>query len=71
MGIKKRKEKMKLKKLIKKINKENAPSDGWKPADRLTDKQVAAAVGLETSDFCDDGADLGELREMMEEDNIC
>ena len=71
MGIKKRKEKMKLKKLIKKINKENAPPDGWKPEDRLTDKQVAAAVGLETSDFCDDGADLDELRELMEEDNIC
>jgi len=63
--------KMKLKKLIKKINKENTPPDGWKPEDRLTDKQVAEAVGLETSDFCDDGADLDELREMMEDGNIC
>jgi len=26
---------MKLKKLIKKINKENAPPDGWKPEDNI------------------------------------
>jgi len=26
---------MKLSKLIKKINKENAPPDGWKPEDKL------------------------------------
>jgi len=26
---------MKLKKLIKKINKENAPPDGWKPEDKI------------------------------------
>ena len=38
MGIKKRKEKMKLKKLIKKINKENAPPNGWKPEDKIKDK---------------------------------
>ena len=27
---------MKLKKLIKKINEENAPPDGWKPEDKAT-----------------------------------
>jgi hypothetical protein len=26
---------MKLNKLIKKINKENAPPDGWKPEDKI------------------------------------
>ena len=32
---------MKLKKLIKKINKENAPPDGWSAADAVTkDKPV-------------------------------
>ena len=32
---------MKLKKLIKKINKENAPPDGWKESDKLTRPQAA------------------------------
>ena len=34
---------MKLSKLIKKINKENAPPDGWKPEDKLQ----AASVKLQ------------------------
>ena len=31
---------MKLKKLIKKINKENAPPGGWKEGDKLTSSQA-------------------------------
>ena len=31
---------MKLKKLIKKINEENAPPDGWKPEDKATSSQA-------------------------------
>jgi len=33
---------MKLKKLIKKINKENAPPGGWKEGDKLTSLQARA-----------------------------
>ncbi len=29
------KKKIKLKKLVRKLNKENAPPDGWKPEDKL------------------------------------
>ena len=32
---------MKLKKLIKKINKENAPPGGWREGDKLTRPQAA------------------------------
>tara|TARA_R110000764_G_scaffold58572_2_gene127267 strand:+ start:508 stop:645 length:138 start_codon:yes stop_codon:yes gene_type:complete len=32
---------MKLKKLIEKINKENAPPGGWKKGDKLTSSQAA------------------------------
>ena len=32
---------MKLKKLIKKINKENAPPGGWREGDKLTSSQAA------------------------------
>ena len=32
---------MQLKKLIKKINKENTPPGGWKEADKLTSPQAA------------------------------
>ena len=31
---------MKLKKLIKKINKENTPPGGWKPEDKSTSSQA-------------------------------
>jgi hypothetical protein len=36
---------MKLKKLIKKINEENAPPDGWKPEDKATSSQAPKRVG--------------------------
>tara|TARA_R110000824_G_scaffold323765_2_gene510688 strand:+ start:253 stop:405 length:153 start_codon:yes stop_codon:yes gene_type:complete len=36
---------MQLKKLIKKINKENAPPDGWRPEDKVTShKQQASST---------------------------
>ena len=31
---------MTLKKLVKKINKENAPADGWKPEDKVASTQT-------------------------------
>jgi len=36
---------MKLKKLIKKINKENAPPGGWKKEDKLTNSQALKHPG--------------------------
>ena len=36
---------MKLKKLIKKINKENTPPGGWKEADKLTSPQAGSRKG--------------------------
>jgi|TARA_R100000479_G_C6257382_1_gene154605 hypothetical protein len=35
---------MQLKKLIKKINKENAPPDGWSTKDRVQDKPLEGKV---------------------------
>ena len=37
-----------------------------KSAHDMTDKEVAQSVDLEVSDFSDDGADLDELRNIME-----
>ena len=37
-----------------------------KSAHNMTDKEVAQSVDLEVSDFCDDGADLDELRDIMD-----
>ena len=31
----------------------------------MTDKEIANSVDLEVSDFCDDGADIDELRDIM------
>ena len=63
--------KKRLNDLIKDINKENAPPDGWKPEDKLSahdmsDKEVAASVDLDVSDFDDSGDMLDELRDIME-----
>ena len=59
--------KEKLSTIIKDVNKENTPPDGWKKEDKImTDKEVAASVDLETSDFSDDGADLEELKDILE-----
>lgn len=59
--------KEKLSKIIKDVNKENTPPDGWKKEDKImTDKEVAASVDLETSDFSDDGSDIDELRDILD-----
>ena len=61
--------KKRLNDLIKDINKENAPLDGWKPEDKIEksdDEKLANSFGLELSDFSDDGSDLDELRDIME-----
>ncbi len=56
----------KLSEIIKDINKENEPPNGWKKEDRLTNEEAAASVDLELSDFSDDGADLEELKDIIE-----
>ena len=56
----------KISKIINNVNKENTPPDGWKKEDRLTNEEAAASLDLETSDFSDDGADLEELKDIME-----
>ena len=59
----------KLDDLIKDINKENVPPDGWKPEDKIEksdDEKLANSFGLELSDFSDDGSDLDELRDILE-----
>tara|TARA_R110002153_G_scaffold121965_1_gene267740 strand:+ start:486 stop:680 length:195 start_codon:yes stop_codon:yes gene_type:complete len=59
--------KEKLSKIIKDVNKENTPPDGWKKEDKImTDKEVAASVDLEVSDFSDDGSDIDELRDILD-----
>jgi hypothetical protein len=61
----------KLSKIIKDINKDNAPPNGW-PSDKEWNEEeakkadAAASLGLETSDFSDDGADLEELKNIIE-----
>ena len=37
-----------------------------KSAYDMTDEEVAKSVDLDVSQFCDDGADLDELRDIME-----
>ena len=59
--------KEKLSTIIKKVNKENEPPGGWKKEDKImSDKEVAASVDLDVSDFSDDGADLEELKDILE-----
>jgi len=61
--------KKRLNDLIKDINKENAPPDGWKPEykiEKSDNEKLANSFGLELSDFSDDGSDLDELRDIME-----
>ena len=57
---------------MKGINmKKITPPAGW-PADKpWTEKEAAGAIkaaglGLSRSDFCDDGADLQDLKDIME-----
>jgi hypothetical protein len=59
--------KEKLSSIIKKVNKENEPPDGWKKEDKImSDKEVAASVDLDVSDFSDDGSDIDELRDILD-----
>ena len=39
---------MTLKKLVKKINKENAPPDGWKPEDKVSSSQAGGPAHKES-----------------------
>ena len=61
----------KLNDIIKDVNKDNAPPNGW-PSDKEWNEEeakkadAAAGLGLEASDFCDDGADLQELNDIIE-----
>jgi len=61
----------KLNDIIKEVNKDNAPPNGW-PSDKEWNEEeakkadAAASLGFEASDFSDDGADLEELRDIME-----
>jgi len=61
----------KLDKIIKDINKDNAPPNSW-PSDKAWNEEeakkadAAAGLGLEASDFSDDGADLEELKDIIE-----
>ena len=56
----------KLSEIIKDVNKENEPLGGWKKEDRLTNEEAAASLDLDVSDFSDDGADLEELKDILE-----
>ena len=38
----------------------------WSEPTSMTHKEVAQSLDLELSDFCDDGADLDDLMDMME-----
>ena len=54
-----------LSKLIKKVNKDNAPPEGWTEEAKEGAKQ-AAAIGLSLSDL-DDGGDMAaEFAEIMD-----
>tara|TARA_R110001583_G_scaffold22778_2_gene84989 strand:+ start:576 stop:788 length:213 start_codon:yes stop_codon:yes gene_type:complete len=57
---------------IKKMTKENIKApNGWPKDKPWTEKDAAAAMeaaglGLSRSDFCDDGLDLQDLKEIIE-----
>ena len=57
-----------LRKLVKKINKDNTPPEGWTEEAKEGAKQ-AAALGHELSDFSDSGDDLEELADIMNLDS--
>ena len=57
-----------LRKLVKKINKDNAPPEGWTEEAKAGAKH-AAALGHELSEFSDSGDDLEELADIMNLDS--
>ena len=61
----------KLSQIIKEVNKENTPPNGWKEEDKISahdmsDKEVAASVDLDVSDFDDSGDMLEDLRDILD-----
>ena len=63
--------KKKLSQIIKEVNKDNAPPDGWKEEDKISahnmsDKEVSASVDLYVSDFDYYGDILDELRDILD-----
>ena len=61
----------KLSQIIKEVNKENTPPNGWKGEDKISahdmsDKEVASSVDLDVSDFDDSGDMLDELRDILD-----
>jgi len=42
------KKKIKLKKLVLKLNKENAPPDGWRPGDQVSSSQAGGPAHKES-----------------------
>ena len=58
------------------MNKKIKPPAGWPAGKPWTEKEAAeamkaAGIGLSRSDFSDDGADLEELKEILEGGNQC
>jgi len=43
-----KKKKIKLKKLVRKLNKENAPPDGWRPGDQVPSAQAGGPAHKES-----------------------
>jgi len=43
-----KKKKIKLKKLVRKLNKENAPPDGWRPEDQVPSSQAGGPAHKES-----------------------
>jgi|TARA_R110002167_G_scaffold1988_3_gene9860 hypothetical protein len=60
--------KIKLSKLVKKINKENEPPEGWTPEAKEGAKH-AAALDISLSDLDDGGAMAEELAQIMDLDS--
>ena len=54
-----------LSKLVKKVNKENAPPEGWTEEAKEGAKH-AAAIGLSLSDLDDSGDMAAEFNEIMD-----
>ena len=57
-----------LSKLVKKVNKENAPREGWTPEAKEGAK-IAAAIGLSLNDLDDSGDMAEELNKIMDLDS--
>ena len=58
------------------MTKKIKPPVGWPAGKPWTEKEAgeaaaAASLGLSRDDFCDDGADLEELQEILEGGNQC